>query len=291
MDTTAYDNLVKFWRKYIDKGWKDIHPDDHLPEDFSVANITGISEYVESRYFLDKGTTIYSRLLPAPYCGDLMNAKVYFLLLNPGFAPIDLYLEEKDQACIETLKKNLAQEETEDPFMPLNPSFCWTSGATWWFKKLKPVFELYRKGGKNNFYACKDMSKKIAALELFPYHSASFHQSKKLGEIESVKLIKAFAKGLSKDKSKLLIVMRQIDEWKLEEAENAMVFPPKYAQSGSLNTPVTEMEHHPGARKNKSPPVNADDKESTVAHLIYEYLKEGRGEQLNHNSAFSASSA
>ena len=234
---TAYDRLIQFWRKYIDNGWKGIHPDDHIPEDFYV-NITGICEYAKSRYFLDNGTTIYSRLLPAPYCGNLKEATVYFLLLNPGFAPIDFYLEEKDRACIDALKKNLAQEEQEDPFMPLNPSFCWTSGASWWFKKLKPVFELYKNHYKENFSylsACKDMGKKIAALELFPYHSASFKQSKKLLEIESVKLIKDFAKSLSEDKSKLLIVTRQIYEWGIDKTDNVVVFEPKYAQSCSLN--------------------------------------------------------
>jgi hypothetical protein len=230
---TAYNNLVEFWRKYKTDSPQGFHSEDNIPSKRTV-HITCISDYARSELFFNDGTVIHTGLLPGPYCGDILKARVYFLQLNPGFGPCDLYCENVPEIR-DAAEKNLYQRKTKYPFTPLNPEFCWTGGAGWWHKKLKPLFELYRKKGISYLDACKDMSGKIAALELFTYQSAGFSRKGSVLKIKSVELITAFAGILSQDKSKLFLVMRQPKEWGLRKGKNVRIFSSEKRQSASLS--------------------------------------------------------
>ena len=83
-------------------------------------------------------------------------------------------------------------------------------------------------------HACNDIVGKIASLEIFPYHSAQFGGGKSLFKIESVARMKDFARNLSRDQSKLLIVLRKASEWDLEEADNVLLIPRNQARKASI---------------------------------------------------------
>jgi hypothetical protein len=68
----------------------------------------------------------------------------------------------------------------------------------------------------------------------FPIYSAAFGGSQKPLDIESVGLIKAFARSIAKDRTKLLVVIRQAAAWGLEPAPNVLVFPGGQARKGSI---------------------------------------------------------
>jgi hypothetical protein len=229
---TAYDSLIKFWREYPVDNNGGVHPKDKIPEN-KIAHVAGISGYTKSARFLNDGKLIHAGLLPGPYCGNIQKAKVYFLGLNPGFSPGDFHAEA-DAEFRKAALANLAQQGRTLPFMPLEPRFCWTGGAGWWRKKLRPLLEKYRERGVSSLEACKDMSGKIASLELFPYHSASFDGSGGLLKIESVHLIKAFAQEASKDRSKLFVVLRRTREWGLDRRDNIITLSPGEARQASI---------------------------------------------------------
>lgn len=226
-----YDNLVNFWREYpTDKGG--IHLKDCISME-KVTYIKNLLAYVKSDYFFDGGKIIHSGLLPVPYCGNIKNARVYFLGLNPGFCPND-YHAEADTEFRKAAITNLAQKGKNLPFLPLESRFCWWGGAEWWWKKFKPIFELYQKKGISYRESCEDMTRKVASLELFPYHSASFPGGRKLLKIKSVEVMKEFAHALARDKTKLLIVLRMASEWNLPKTNNVLIIPREQARSASI---------------------------------------------------------
>ena len=83
-------------------------------------------------------------LYPQPYIGDVTNASIYILLLNPGLGPIDYYSETGENGSENfraALRNNLKQnfEDNEYPFMFLDPQFSWHSGYTWWHERLAKI--------------------------------------------------------------------------------------------------------------------------------------------------------
>jgi len=238
-----YNELVKFWRDYAKGPAKGIHPKDNIPLE-KVSPIGNLREYCRPENFrCDMAkNTIYSGLLPGPFCGDIKNARVYILQLNPGFSLVDFFAESIavfKQTALEVLRQNTGIMAY--PFFLLDPHFCWTGGSEWYYKKFKPLFELFTRQGASYFDAGKIMGKKIATLELFPYHSFGFSGNSKLLHIESVRLIKAFVQAISKDGDKLFIVTRMSKMWGLSKAPNIKIIPPNQARAASLQPYKTEI--------------------------------------------------
>ena len=83
-------------------GWWRKHPDLR-------AELT-FEKYVQSRRFEElRSSEFHFSLQPMPFAGDLSNAVVYILLLNPGFAHNDYYAEHRDAEYRRRLDQNLAQ--------------------------------------------------------------------------------------------------------------------------------------------------------------------------------------
>jgi hypothetical protein len=61
------------------------------------------SAYTDSSFEAPGDTKVHLSLVPKPFCGDVANATIYLLLLNPGLGPWDYYGEmevaEYRQAC------------------------------------------------------------------------------------------------------------------------------------------------------------------------------------------------
>lgn len=182
-------------------------------------------------------------LIPHPFCGDVINAEIYILMLNPGYGPHDYFAELEVPAYREAALKNLKQNfDGEDyPFYFLNPEFAWSGGFVWWHKKFASIIgEISQKTGLNYAEARKQLSQKIASIELIPYHSTSFRDAagwtKKL---ESAKLAREFVNSyilpkVQRDEA-ILIVTRQVREWNLPEHENITVYSNGEARSAHLS--------------------------------------------------------
>lgn len=162
-------------------------------------------------------------LLPSPYVGDLRNADIFVLSLNPGLSFEDYYAEMCVPKFREHLKKTLEQDldGVQIPFIFLDPEFCWHGGFRWWERKLRDTITMIavRKYGGRYLDALRDVGKRLASLELIPYHSARFGAHSLSRKLPSARKIKCFAKAAllqnANPGDKTVIVTRKADEWDL----------------------------------------------------------------------------
>ena len=183
-------------------------------------------------------------LIPHPFCGDILKAEVYVLMLNPGYGPQDYYAELEVPSYREAAIKNLMQNfgKNSYPFYMLNPEFSWSSGFVWWHKKFASIIDsISKNNGISYAEARKHLSQKVASIELVPYHSTSFRDpvgwTKKL---ESAKIARDFVNGYVlqrvRNNEAILIVTRQVREWNLPEHENIVVYSNSEARGAHLSS-------------------------------------------------------
>ena len=81
-------------------------------------------------------------LIPVPFMGDMLNASIYVLMLNPGLGPGD-YFEYKVPGLRRALLANLRQKRIPGvtPFVFLDLRFAWHDGFGYWNQELKGVIE------------------------------------------------------------------------------------------------------------------------------------------------------
>lgn len=96
------DDLINFWQKLEspDKQTSStkIHPDDRdrIPCEQQVEIPSFANYCTDAHYFKNTAGKVHTGLYPIPYIGDLKNASVYFLLLNPGVSWHE-YFDEEDK--------------------------------------------------------------------------------------------------------------------------------------------------------------------------------------------------
>jgi len=243
-------DIIKYWREFNPNKKPHIHPQDDTIKSKNHLNIQNHREYLEQPDY-GKIKTKYNyelhlNLLPEPFSGDLFNAKIYILFLNPGYTNSN-YFEESDinndfkNNIIKTIRQEFDKDE-EYPLFWLNPNYLWTAGGQWVEKKFKPLLQ-YLVNEKSYEYieALKLISKKVCILELVPYHSQSFGLTKKELEIESVEIMRNFVKNTLVEKAKkdeiCIIQTRSINEWnlKLPKHENIIIYDKGQRRSASLS--------------------------------------------------------
>ena len=115
--------------------------------------------------------------MPHPYAGDVRNASVYILMLNPGVGWQDYFGEYEvpafKNAVLATLRQRMAKNQL--PFMYLDPQFAWHGGFGWWHGKLAGVIaELSKRWNIPFAEARVRLARELASVELVPYHSESY---------------------------------------------------------------------------------------------------------------------
>lgn len=177
--------------------------------------------------------------MPEPYCGNLNNAKIFILGSNPGFDNATYFCHENKnfrKVLEDNLKQNLS--EYEYPFIGLDPEFLWTDSGRWWFSKFDQqenslIKEIMNRKKCDYLDSLKFLSKKIAFLELVPYHSKRFSLPKSIYmKMPSVKMMLSFIENYVLPKvnsgDAILIMLRKgkVSETKidgLKEIENKIV--------------------------------------------------------------------
>jgi hypothetical protein len=187
-------------------------------------------------------TRLHLGLLPIPFVGDLRRAKIYILLLNPGLGPHDYYGESEVPAYRNALLRNLKQSfrGRTIPFLFLDPQFAWHGGFGWWHGKLSAVIDHLSSHWRTAFSEARSrLGQVLAAIELFPYHSASFKDSGQwLTSLPSVKLAQAFVKEIVVDRVKsgdaIAIVTRRVNDWDLPNIPGVVTYTPAQARAAHL---------------------------------------------------------
>jgi hypothetical protein len=242
-------SLINFWQRCPLDGPLFPHPEDwpvltrqggrHIdaePKDFAT--------FVAGARFGDfADTRLHMSLLPIPYGGDLRAAEIVILLLNPGFSFTDYYAETRVPAFRTRLERTLTQDfsGTEFPFLWLDPEYCWHSGFVWWERKLRDVAHLVAERRFNGRYldALRDLARRVAHVELVPYHSPSFRAHGLIDDLPSVRLVRQFARtslaaAATRDE-RTIIVTRQVSAWGLPpDTRNLIVYEGGQTRNASL---------------------------------------------------------
>ncbi|HMO83878.1 MAG TPA: hypothetical protein PKC18_03050, partial [Lacipirellulaceae bacterium] len=167
-------NLLSVWQR-----WTAEDPPYVLPEDLPVldrleAKIT--QNWAEARSSHDFGRPgdrrLHLGLLPHPFCGDVANASIYVLMLNPGIGFQDYYGEYDVPEYRDAVLANLRQEFPPGvlPFMFLDPRFAWHGGFGWWHGKLVRVIEKLSDAPQLPFADARAMlARRPASIEPVPY--------------------------------------------------------------------------------------------------------------------------
>src|ERR1035437_9085736 len=117
--------FTDFWKKCDLRRKTYMHPDDE-----------GLLQKKEFKPLIDgclttdgKSTKLHLSLLPAPYTGNLAQADIVLIYLNPGTGKSD-YDDQLKPKFRERLERNLSHDfrDTDCPFLSLDPDFKWTGG-------------------------------------------------------------------------------------------------------------------------------------------------------------------
>lgn len=237
--------IINYWRQLNIDNNELIHKNDiqilsnvnHINLDFD--NYTANPDNLYGDNFL-----LHTGLIPVPYSGDIQNARIYLLMINPGFHNNDYYSEHYCNDYRQSLVNSLRQENRDEnyPFHYLNPIFCHTSGGDYWFKKFRDIIINLTQNIINYFYedVIKLISGNICTLELFPYHSVNFRLNQQIiNNCPSINQIRQFVQELLNNQRDILIeCLRQPENWNLNGVndERLNILPSRQRQSASLRT-------------------------------------------------------
>jgi hypothetical protein len=161
-------------------------------------------------------------LIPIPYIGDLRNATIYILTLNPGFAPLEYFAQEHSPELRSALLENLRQNTLEPgfPFIDFDPNLAWRYLGYWSSRLGKIVTELRDKCGSYT-KGLGILAKTVCVLELVPYWSRSSECALRVSEkLESTRAIRLFVRGQLVPRAKSgelsIIVARQAKGWDVQ---------------------------------------------------------------------------
>lgn len=239
--------IVEFWTKCDLKNPPFVHPDDRAVLFQYSESKPDLPTYDFRRFVLSPRFGAFSdprlhfSLLPVPYAGDLARADIFVLQLNPGLNFIDYYAEWCMPEFRQRLESNLRQRLTkvEFPFLYLDPQFCWHSGFRWWEGKFREVATAIAdaKFGGRYLHALRDLSQRVAALELVPYHSISFREHLALPHLASAKRTRLFACELAKKAATgkvTMIITRRLEDWAIPKSRNVIQYTGGLRRGASL---------------------------------------------------------
>jgi hypothetical protein len=191
----AQNPLVEFWKQLAVDKPPFIAPGDKLPNE-CVSIYSSPEDYIKSKSFgKHHDTDFHVGLLPIPYVGNLQNATIFLLMLNPGLSAGDYFAEYESPTYREVCIRNLRKENIQDeyPFISLDPRFAWHPGFEYWQNKLDSIVqELSKQLNLSYQDAIKHLSQKIACLELVAYHSKSFGANQIFEGLPSTKIMKEY---------------------------------------------------------------------------------------------------
>lgn len=187
-------------------------------------------------------TRLHLGLLPQPFFGDLRNASIYVLLLNPGLSPDDYYAEYEVPAYREAIRSNLRQDPGAAPgsFLFLDPRFGWHAGFHWWNRKLSAVIQKIVVAKNTSTAEARSLlATKIASIEMVPYHSATFKDSGRWVErLESARLAREFVRDFVLPRVRageaIIIATRQVAAWNLPQHPGIVVYSPGESRAAHL---------------------------------------------------------
>jgi hypothetical protein len=204
-------------------------------------------QFLTSQRFGDyRDHRFHFSLLPIPYLGDLNRADIFILQLNPGFNLNNYYAEWNVPAFRRRVERSIRQEldGAEFPFYSLDPELCWYTGYRWWEGKFREVAKIiaHRKYKGRYLDALRELSQRIAVIELVPYHSIAFKDHRLIRVLPSTAQAKNLVHSnlVKRELSGevLVIAMRKVAAWGLvgTERDEIILYPKGFARGASLGS-------------------------------------------------------
>lgn len=226
------EDYVNFWKemKNLKQGQGPyIHPADR--DYLSQKKELWFRAKDASKYDHDRDAKkIHVDLMPSPYMGDIMNAKIIIFMGNPGIekpkkgvATPREYLDHKKtilwDALVSTIHQDFSSPSMADyPYLFLNPEMVDTAGGRY----DKSMYGGCIKHLQNHFQdGRKVLAKNICKIQLYPYHSTSKPGDSKddpdsflmntPSYQRAIKFLAEFLPAIVKEQGKLIIATRWID--------------------------------------------------------------------------------
>jgi hypothetical protein len=238
--------IIDYWRQLeINNGHELIHPHDaQILGNVNRINFDFANYFGNCDNLFGNNLQLHTGLIPVPYSGDIKNARIYLLMINPGFHHNDYYSENHCQNYRDALIHSFRQENINNnfPFHYLNPEFCHTSGGDYWFKKFHDIIIQLTNNVDNYNYedSIRLISRNICTLELFPYHSINFGLNQQIiNGCSSINRIRHFVNQLLDGQRDILIeCLRQPENWNLNgrNDDRLHILPSQQRQSASFKT-------------------------------------------------------
>ena len=236
------NELISAWRQLSLEA-----PPFVLPEDLAVLGSSGryavtfrsYEEYAKTGLEKPDDPRFHFGLLPEPYFGDVANATVFVLLLNPGLGSADYYAEHRDATFRQAVIANLRQENNRKfPLFFLDPLFAWHPGGTYVRQRLHWLaLAISRQKKLAYFEALALLAKEICWLQLVPYHSPSYRLPDGiLKKLKSTKLMTAFVRSHVLPRTDgLVIVTRKAAKWGLPDHPHILKYVGSEARAAYLS--------------------------------------------------------
>lgn len=194
--------LLKFWNN-VDL---DRPPYQHKDDAIKDRRIARKTQFDDRHPITD--CELHLCLLPQPYFGSLDRADIVFLLNNPGLCSQDYLLEQRCQAYRSELISTIRQKRNSHLF--LDPDWAWTSGGTWWQSKVRDtVCDIAGRWFDGDYLAAlTDLSRRVASVEINPYHSVKYRQ---IGNLASAEAARDFVESIRGKKR--IVVLRGETSW------------------------------------------------------------------------------
>lgn len=147
----------------------------------------------------DNVKKLHEELPAEPFDGDLENATIYIVSINPHAGSyIDEYTNNfkhhlRQNLLMDRIRKNRLQQNTSCPFYYLDKDLKETGGGIWWLSKFKYTIKKLQEDLQISYIdAIKLISNNVFDLELCPYHSAKWkelnpEEKQIISQLDSVK--------------------------------------------------------------------------------------------------------
>ncbi|MDP2216974.1 MAG: hypothetical protein Q8J68_06815 [Methanolobus sp.] len=216
-------DYVSYWKQMTDLRQSEapfIHPADksyfqeNIDKWFLRKDLVHYNDITDS-------TKIHLDLLPAPYIGDIMNAKVVIFMGNPGVDNPKLKLQPAEyedhynnslvwDALVATLHQDFSSDKMMNyPYFFFNPQLSHTAGGRYDTTMYRRLIEDIDSKGLDGR---RLLAKNICKFQLFPYHSARKPSIKLVKNTPSYKknleFMSSFLKDTSAQEDMLFIVTR-----------------------------------------------------------------------------------
>lgn len=237
--------IIEAWRDWHREGASGLLKGDHAlstaPD--KLCDIRGWDAFVGGDQWASKTDRVHLGLLPMPYVGSLATARVFVLLLNPGFSPLDYFGEYRVPEYRTALSDCLVQNEASDSrgFYFLTPESSWHSGFRYWHSKLLGVVEEFsHTAGMPLVEAFAFVRRHLAAIELVPYHSESFGLSDRVvRDLRSVQLAQKYVREVVLPRAArgdaTVVITRKAREWGVEPGDRVIVYGSSEARAAHLS--------------------------------------------------------